>query len=192
MVSATPGIQAFAPRISSPRVVSRDSQDVGFLAMLDTHRGILYKVANAYCAKREDRGDLIQEIVIELWRAWPRFDGRAAASTWMHQIAVNVAISVYRGQSRRIRDALPIEEFGLDLAAADREMGTQSDDLLALHQLIAQLDPINRGLILLYLEGYSQDEIASMIGLSATNVATRVGRIKQQLTQLGNPSKDTA
>jgi RNA polymerase sigma factor (sigma-70 family) len=151
-----------------------------FLALLQPHRAILYKVANAYCARREERGDLIQDIVMELWRAFPRFDARAAFSTWMHQIAVNVAISHFRGASRRVRDALPIEEFGMDLAAADRAMDADHD-LIALQQLIAQLEPVNRALILLYLEGYAQDEIATMMGLSATNVATRINRIKQRL-----------
>jgi len=164
--------------------MSTRSSQSAFVDALEPHRGILYKVANAYCARREDRGDLIQEIVVELWRAWPRFDGRAAFSTWMHQIAMNVAISFFRGENRRIRDALPIDEFGLDLSAADQLMAAQSDDLLALHQLIGQLDAINRALILLYLEGYGQDEIARMIGLTSTNVATRIGRIKQQLQRL--------
>jgi len=63
-----------------------------FVAHLQAHKGILYKVANAYCARREDRGDLIQEMILELWRAYPRFDGRASFSTWMHTIAMNVAI----------------------------------------------------------------------------------------------------
>ena len=154
-----------------------------FLTQLDAHKGILYKVANAYCARREDRSDLIQEMVVELWRAWPRFDGRAAFSTWMHRIAVNVAISVFRGESRRIRDTVPIEEFGMDLAAADRVLDGESDDLRALHQLIGQLDEINRALILLYLEGYGYEEIADMVGLTPTNVATRINRIKNKLQQ---------
>ncbi len=162
-------------------MTTRDPREQAFLDGIEQHRGILYKIANAYCAQREERGDLIQEIIIELWRAWPRFDQRARFSTWMYQIAVNVAISHYRGSTRRIRDALPIGEFGLDLVAADQVMSQQGDDLLALQQLIAQLDEINRALILLYLEGYGQDEIATMLGLTTTNVATRIGRIKQQL-----------
>lgn len=152
-----------------------------FLRQLDAHKGILYKIANAYCARREDRGDLIQDMVVELWRAWPRFDGRAAFSTWMHRIAVNVAISLFRGNSRRVRDALPLEDFGMDLAAADRVLDAEGDDLRALHQMIARLDAINRALILLYLEGYGHDEIADMVGLTPTNVATRINRIKQRL-----------
>ena len=152
-----------------------------FVAELERHKPILYKIASAYCARREDRGDLIQDIVIELWRAYERFDGRASFSTWMHRIAVNVAISFYRGESRRIRDALPIEDFGMDLAAADRVLDAQGDDLHALHQLIARLDEINRALILLYLQGYSLEELAQMLGLTVTNVATRINRIKTSL-----------
>lgn len=152
-----------------------------FVSLLEPHRRILYKVASVYCTRREDRSDLIQEIVIELWRAFERFDGRASFATWMHRIAVNVAISFYRGESRRVRDALPIEDFSMDLAAADNVMDGASEDLLALQQLIAQLDEINRALILLYLEGYGHDEIAAVVGISPGNVATRINRIKKKL-----------
>jgi RNA polymerase sigma factor (sigma-70 family) len=163
-----------------------------FLEQLEKHKAILYKVANAYCSRREDRGDLIQEIVIECWRSFERFDGRAAFSTWMHRIAMNVAISFYRGESRRIRDALPIEEFGMDLTAADNVMDAQSEDLHALHQMISKLDEINRALILLYLEGYPQEEIADMVGISPSNVATRINRIKQKLQQDVAAAEETA
>ncbi|MBL8299152.1 MAG: RNA polymerase sigma factor [Rhodanobacteraceae bacterium] len=161
--------------------MSTTHRDDAFLAQLQQHKAILYKVANAYCRRREDRGDLIQEILVELWQAWPRFDRGAVFAGWMQRIAINVAISFFRGESRRIRDALPIEDFGMNLAAADRVVDAEGDDLRALHQLIARLDEVNRALILLYLEGYSQEEMASLVGLSATNVATRINRIKQKL-----------
>lgn len=152
-----------------------------FVRLLEPHRRILYKVATVYCSRREDRGDLIQEIVIELWRAFERFDERASFATWMHRIAVNVSISFYRGESRRIRDALPIEDFALDLAGADNIMDGISEDLLALQQLMAKLDEIDRALILLFLEGYAHDEIATTLGISPSNVATRIQRIKEKL-----------
>ncbi|MEO8670224.1 MAG: RNA polymerase sigma factor [Tahibacter sp.] len=152
-----------------------------FVRLLDAHKGILYKVSNAYCAQRDDRNDLIQEIVMQLWRSFERYDGHARFSTWMHSIAINVAISHYRGENRRIRDTLPIEEFGLDVAAADQLLDAADDDLRSLHQLIAQLDEINRAIILLYLEGHPHDEIAAMVGISNSNVATRINRIKQSL-----------
>ena len=152
-----------------------------FLADLTPHKAMLYQIANAYCSRREDRGDLIQDMIAEIWRAYPRFDGRAAFSTFLHRIAVNVAISFFRGENRRIRDALPIEECGIDLSAADRVLDAQSEDLHALHQLIARLDEINRALILLYLQGYTLEELAEMVGLTVTNVATRISRIKTRL-----------
>lgn len=156
-------------------------RQTAFLDAIDRHKGLLYKVANAYCARREDRSDLIQDVIAELWRAWPRYDGRAAVSTWMYRIAVNVAISLHRGETRRIRDALPIDDFGMDLAAADAVLDSEGEDLRALHQLIARLDPIDRALILLWLEGHAQDDIGELLGLSPSNVSTRIHRIKQRL-----------
>jgi RNA polymerase sigma factor (sigma-70 family) len=155
-----------------------------FLADLNPHKAMLYQVAHAYCSRREDRSDLIQDMIVELWRAYPRFDGRAAFSTFLHRIAVNVAISHYRGQNRRIRDALPIDELGIDLVAADRVLDAEGAELHALHQLIAQLDEVNRAVVLLYLQGYSAEEIAEMVGLGASNIGTRINRIKQQLQRL--------
>ena len=151
-----------------------------FVARLQAHKGILYKVANAYCPRRADRGDLIQDMIVELWRAFPRFDGRASFSTWMHRVAMNVAISFHRSEGRRIRDAVPLEEFGLDLAGADAVADAEDDELRALHQLIGQLEPIERAMVLLYLEGYGHDEIGDMVGTSASNVGTRINRIKNR------------
>lgn len=152
----------------------------GFLQRLQAHKGILYKVANAYCARREDRGDLIQDMIVELWRAFPSFDGRASFATWMHRVAMNVAISFHRSEGRRIRDAVPIEDFGMELAGADAVLDAEDDEVRALHQLIARLEPVDRALVLLYLEGYGQEEIGEMVGLSASNVGTRINRIKNR------------
>lgn len=162
-----------------------------FLQQIETHRGLLYQVAHAYCAQRQDRADLIQDMVLELWRAFPRYDGRAAFSTWMYKVALNVAISRFRGASRRERSIADDAALGLDLIAADQAMETDHD-LIALRQLIAQLEPLNRALILLYLEGHGQDVIAETLGLSTTNVATRINRIKQKLKGLGANPEETA
>lgn len=157
------------------------SREHQFLERLDRHKGILYKVANVYCGDREDRADLIQEIIIQLWRSFDWFDGRAQFSTWMHRIALNVAISFHRGTTRNRRETLPIEDFELDLGAADRQLESEGDDIRRLYQLIGQLDDINKAIILLYLDGHGHDDIAEAIGITTTNVATRVNRIKQKL-----------
>jgi RNA polymerase sigma-70 factor (ECF subfamily) len=151
-----------------------------FVARLQAHKGILYKVANGYCARREERGDLIQEMILELWRAWPRFDGRASFATWMHKVAMNVAISMHRSEGRRIRDAVSLDEFGLDLAGADAVLDAEDADMRSLQQLIAALPPVDRAMVLLYLEGYGYEEIGEMVGLAASNVGTRLNRIKDK------------
>lgn len=159
-----------------------------FLGLLEEHKRILYKVAYAYCRQREDRPDLMQDMTVQLWRSFGRFDGRVKFSTWMYQIAVNVAISFYRRERRRVRDAVPIEESGLDIAAADRVMDESGEDLRTLHRLIGRLDEMSRAIILLYMDGYPHDEIAGIIGISSTNVATRIHRIKQRLQrEAGTP-----
>ncbi len=152
-----------------------------FPALVEDHKKILYKVAYAYCRQAEDRRDLIQDMLIQLWRAFPQFDGRVKFSTWMYRIAMNVAISFYRGETRRIRDTLPIDEFGLDIAVADRVMEEAGDNMRVLHKLIAEMDELNRALIILFLDGFSHDEIADVVGITATNVATRINRIKTAL-----------
>ena len=159
-----------------------------FLALLEAHKGILYKVAYAYCPRREERPDLVQEMVVQLWRSFGRFDGRAKFSTWMYRIAMNVAISFHRRERRRIRDAVPIEEPGIDLAAADRVMDEASEDLRTLHRLIGRLDEMSRAIVLLHLDGYPHDEIASIVGISNSNVGTRIHRIKQRLQREADAS----
>ncbi len=156
-------------------------QQEAFIEMLATHKRILYKVAYSYCRQKEDRADLVQDMVLHLWRAYPQFDERVLFSTWMYKIAMNVAISHYRSESKKLRETLSLEEFGLDVAQADHLMDGQTENMKILEQLIRELDELNRGLILLFLDGYSNEEIASMMGLTNSNVSTRINRIKQKL-----------
>ena len=152
-----------------------------FLALVEEHKGILYKVANAYCKNREDRPDLIQEIIAQLWRSFDRFDARRPFSTWMYRIALNLAISFYRRENRRIRDTVPVEEGGLEIAGADQVLHEVRDDLRLLQRFINQLDEVNRAIIILYLDGCNHDAIAEIVGISTTNVSTRINRIRQKL-----------
>ena len=150
-----------------------------FVAHLEKHQRILFKVAYMYCRDRDDRQDLVQEMLIQVWRSYARFDERVQFSTWVYRIAVNVAITHYRNESRRIRDTVPLEEYGLDIAAADALF--DSDNMRALRQMINGLDELNRALILLFLEGFSSEEIAEVVGISASNVSTRINRLKTKL-----------
>ena len=161
-----------------------------FLARLEKHQRILFKVAYMYCRDRDDRQDLVQEMLIQCWRSYERFDERVQFSTWMYRIAVNVAITHYRSEGRRIRETVPLEEYGLDIAAADTMFDDASDNMRALRQMINGLDELNRALILLFLEGFSSEEIAEVVGISASNVSTRINRLKIKLQTEFNAQKE--
>ncbi len=159
-------------------MTSHSAQDA-FLASLDRHRGILFKVADAYCRDAASREDLAQEIVLQLWRAYPRFDGRARFSTWMYRIAVNVAISAYRSEHRRAERLERGDTARLErLAAADAE---EDESAALLHEIIERLDPLNRALMILYLDDRPYGEIAEILGITRTNVATKINRLKDLL-----------
>lgn len=164
--------------------MSESNDEALFLRLLEEHKRILYKVANAYCRNPEDRRDLVQEMVIQLWKSYPRYDARFRFSTWMYRISLNVAISFLRSTTRRDRDTVPIENTDIiDFAVADRSMSDASDDYFTLQQLIGQLDTMSRATIILYLDGHSQIEIAEILGISPSNAGTRISRIKQKLQQ---------
>ncbi len=162
-----------------------------FVARLEKHQRILFKVAYMYCRDRDDRQDLVQEMLIQVWRSYARFDERVQFSTWMYRIAVNVAITHYRSEGRRLRDTVPLEEYGLDIAAADALFDNDTDNMRALRQIINGLDELNRALILLFLEGFSSEEIAEVVGISASNVSTRINRLKIKLQAEFNATHST-
>ena len=153
-----------------------------FGTLLQRHSGIVFKIANSYARGADDRADLAQEIAAQLWHAWPKYDPARSFSTWMYRVALNVAISHVREQAVRARhDAVPLDDALHDVAdtgAIDHE----SDQHLRLLQgFIARQPPLDRALLLLYLEDRPQREIAEILGISEANVSTKVGRLKQRL-----------
>lgn len=138
-------------------------------------------MAFGYCRNREDRVDLVQEMAIQLWRSFGRYDGRVKFSTWAYCVAMNVAISHFRGEGRRIRDTLPFDEFAYELAAEAQLAEKVGDNMRVLRGLIDGLDELNRALVLLYLEGHTSEEIAEIVGISPGNVTTRMNRVKNEL-----------
>ncbi len=150
-----------------------------FLALLDENKRHLYKVARAYGRTPPDRDDLVQETVVQAWKSFPRYDGRWRFSTWLYRIALTVAISYQRRESTRRQHLAPAGAEALEVAGqADADSG---EDIGLLYRFIGQLDALNRALMLMYLDGQSQAEIADVLGITATNVSTRVGRLKQRL-----------
>jgi RNA polymerase sigma-70 factor (ECF subfamily) len=152
-----------------------------FESLLHEHRRIVFKVAGLYSRNGADRDDLVQEISAQLWRSFGGYDeARAKFSTWMYRIALNVAIS----QARRWPEAdrfEPLETHHLETVDGGEGIAEPDERLTALYAFIGRLDALSRALILLYLEDRSYAEMADILGISETNVATKISRIKQKL-----------
>lgn len=159
----------------------QDKNDL-FISVIESHKGILYKISNAYCKDIENRKDLIQEIYIQLWKSFDNFNDDYKYSTWIYRISLNVAISFYRKEKSRSKITNP---FNIDVfEVADTEnIEKEESNLGILQKFIAELKELDKALILLYLEEKSYKEIADIIGYSETNVATKIGRIKLKLKE---------
>lgn len=161
-------------------ITTQDTEREAFHNQVERHKKILYKVCNAYCRDRGSREDLAQEIMFQLWRSFARFDGRCAFSTWMYRIALNVAISFYRREDTRTRHVFSDEERVLQ---AVHESERQPEEVRLLYEFIEELDPLGKALILLYLDGNTYPEIAQIVGITETNVATKISRLKSRMKQ---------
>ena len=161
-----------------------DSREAGFKRWLKQHTGLVFKVARAFAPSDADRDDLVQEILLQLWRSLPRFEGKAKESTWIYRVALNTALAWHRGENkhRTAQNSLPaIEELPEpdDLAARERE------ELVArLYAAIRRLPRVDAALVLLYLDDLSYREMAEVLGLSETNVGVKLNRARKTLAEL--------
>jgi RNA polymerase sigma factor (sigma-70 family) len=160
--------------------MSSNGAQTAFLEALERHRGILVKVGAGYCRNPADRDDLIQEIVAQLWRSFPRYDGRAKFSTWMYRVALNVAISFDRSERRRTQ-SVELSDPAMFVAYEKAQELEANDALESVLEHVNQLDDLSRALVILYLDDKPYADIAEILGISETNVATKLTRIKDRL-----------
>ncbi len=150
-----------------------------FEVIIEQHKGILFKVARAYCTDEDDRQDLIQEMMIQIWQSIHKYNDNYKISTWLYRISLNIAISVYRKNSSRSK-----RHTDLNMLTTETPVEEKTDDerlLNLLEQFISELKEIDKALMILYLENKSHPEIAEILGMSVTNVGTKIGRIKDKL-----------
>ena len=150
-----------------------------FLTLIESHTAAIDRVCRSFCHTTEDHEDLRQDIIMNLWLGWERYRPTAKPVTWVWRVAVNTGISWRRHRQRQV-ETMPIE--GLEMP----DEGIDSEERKWLYELIRQLPAKDQKLLRLYLEGWKQDEIGEMLGISETNVQTRMSRIKQKLRNLSS------
>jgi RNA polymerase sigma-70 factor (ECF subfamily) len=149
-----------------------------FTETIKANQKIIFKVSTLYSTNGEDQKDLYQEIVIQLWKSMATFRNDAQISTWIYRIALNTAITQIRKTKNR-KDHIPISEVVANYTeSSDTEF---EDRLKLLYQQIERLNDLEKAIVLLLLDDKSYEDIAAVVGLSLTNVATRISRIKQKL-----------
>ena len=159
---------------------SPQSSHERFLSHMETHQRALLKVCWAYGSTSHDRDDLLQEMASRLWSAYGRYDPERKFSTWMYRIALNVAIDWSRRQRRLRKETTTLQEAAIidNSDASDKERNEQLADL---RELLDQQNEPDRAILFLHLESYTHREIGEVIGLSESNVGTRLSRIKASL-----------
>ena len=153
-----------------------------FLQIIQKNQGIIHKVCNMYCDSQEDRNDLFQEIVAQLWKSYPSFRRESKVTTWMYRVALNTAITSFKKSKRRPdQNSLTYENFQLEDEAYDTET---EENIKMLHAAVSQLTGVEKSIILLYLENRKYEEIAEITGITQNYVRVKMNRIKKKLKKL--------
>ncbi len=148
-----------------------------FLKDIEQNQGIIHKIVSVYENNTEDKKDLFQEILYQLWKSYPKFEQRAALSTWMYKIALNTTLLRQRKKyASRRRDAALNQETVMNPAVTEKK--------ISLHMAIDQLNRIDKAIALLYLEQKEYQEIAVIMGINKNHVGVRINRIKKQLKKV--------
>lgn len=152
-----------------------------FLDKINAHKGIVYKVSRMYCDAAEDREDLFQEIILQLWKSVESFKGNSQFSSWMYRVALNTAIVFYKKDKKRKDTNTSLKVDPIAPKGYDEK---QDKQLEYFYEAVKELNKIDKALILLYIEGYSGQEISETLGISEVNTRVKTNRAKKQLKEI--------
>lgn len=148
--------------------------------MVKDNRGTIYSVCYMFSNDADEVADLFQEVLVKLWSGFATFNGNSEIRTWIYRVALNTCISIDRKKKRRKKAMLSMDVDYFD------DSDTSSAQVRLLHDRIARLQPLDRAIVLLWLEQVSYDEIGDIVGISAKNVSVRLSRIRLQLKKMSN------
>ena len=159
-----------------------DNKETHFLQLIGENKGILFKISKIYQDDPEDRDDLLQEMILQLWLAFDGYRGDSKFSTWMYRVALNTAIAFFKKQKRRPdSEQLP---YQFEMADELSPSGEKEEQLALFYRAIQELNKVEKALIYLYMEDMPYGEIAANLGISEVNVRVRLNRIKTRLKEI--------
>jgi RNA polymerase sigma-70 factor (ECF subfamily) len=148
-----------------------------FLKLVNENLGIAHKISRIYFDDAESRDDVRQEMMYQLWKSFKGFDGRSKFSTWMYSVCLNTALTYRRKAQKELKESLNARHDTIPEASEN----VDDEDLQLLYDGIATLSPLNKAIVLLYLDDMSYEEIANITGLTKVNVSVRLVRLKKSL-----------
>lgn len=148
--------------------------------MVREQKSTVYLVCYMFSKDKSEVDDLVQEVLVNLWKGFGRFEGRSDIRTWVYRVSLNTCISAARKKKRN--ETLPLT-MDIDLFD-ENDAGNRQVDLL--HSRISRLQPFDRAIVLLWLENLNYEEIGQIVGISTKNVSVRLVRIKEQLKSMSN------
>lgn len=149
-----------------------------FIKAIERHQGIIFKVSKMYRDTPQDQEDLYQDIVLQLWKAYPGFKGKSKITTWMYRIGLNTAMATFR--KRKINVEYTNKTSNNFSMPNEQQLSDEEDQLFA---AIRTLNKADRSILALYLEAYTYREIAEVVGISEAYVAVKMNRIKSKLKE---------
>jgi len=158
--------------------------EIEFENNLKEYKLLIYKVCRMYADNHNDIQDLYQDIIIQLWRSYPKFRGESKFSTWLYRIAINTALTNFRKQKRSIQTS-DIELQSIQIAY-EEDVGLKEEQHQQMYAAIQQLNDVEKSIVMLYLEDKSYDEMEDILGISNATLRVKMNRIKDKLRTFTN------
>ena len=166
--------------------MQKSKQEPEFIKKVNESQGIIHKVCSIYCDEEEDRKDLFQEILVQLWKSYPSFRGDSKFSSWMYRVSLNVAISYLRKSKVQKEDvALPASFDAMSVEESEQSLDLEKQ---LLRKAIQQLNDVEKAIMMLYLEEKGNEEIAEVMGITQNHVRVKMTRIRTKLKETLNTS----
>ena len=159
-----------------------DSLEIDFARIVKEYKSTIYMVCYMFSKDEDEVSDLFQDILVNLWKGFPRFRGDSSPKTWIYRVSLDTCISVERKKKRK-GETVPLD---MNINLYD-DTAEDMKQVRMLQDRISRLGPFDRAIVLLWLENLSYDEIGAIVGITAKNVSVRLFRIKEQLRNMSDP-----